>query len=203
MAHRRYRQIVFDPRNIRYYNVLPPETVVLNDHFNAVEHRFNVVLNPPTGIVTVGDQEYIQECILQQLCQNLLQLHHVLNRDLVRLIFSHPEMRATSVSIPFINGKYLTGRNIANFVESLMNSGGNTWFYDGRFIVYFLVVRIPAGRGSNYLNNKPRYYSVLEHIFCSKSCVTINENVRYDPHKEMCCARAIVVAIAKARNYPR
>lgn len=193
----------FDPVNRKYYRVVEPNTVQYFQKFQSIEHKFGVVFEVPQGVIGYEDQLFIFESILQQIINDLIDQHDIMNRDMVQLIFGHPELRAQFVSVPIIRASDLNAKSVLDLVESLMNSGGVSWFYDGRLLIHLIIIRIPVGGRKNCLNRRPTIFRMEEWLKSLSSVVTLEKNIKLDQEDHLCCARAIVVSLAKANTDPQ
>lgn len=194
-----FRSVLFDPERISYYRITPPYTVRDYPAFGTTEVRFGMRFLIPDGIVNLADQDIVLESVIAQLLNDLFKRFEVCVDDRIRLVFHHPEMISASVSMPLVIAHQINPRNLLNFIESLLRSGESFWLFDGHMIVNFTHFKNPQGQGSAANVKYPRQFRASDRYNSMRSVVTINPS-KHDPDDNLCCARAIVVSLAKVMN---
>ena len=130
------RPFIFAPKRFSYYRIIQPFIIRHYDFFNTTEARFGLRLLIPDGIISLADYDFVLEQVFAQFLNDLMAKFQVCENDRLRLVFKHPHMQNSSVSMPLIYGRQISARGILNFIESLLRSGESIWIFDGALIVW-------------------------------------------------------------------
>ena len=111
-------------------------------------------------------------------------------RDKVRFVLRSDQLN-TPISIPFMLVPQLTPERVFSQIERVVQSNRDFRLND-TVIVDILHVEAPQGSG----RSKRTTLNIREYLHKKRSIVTIKNN------DDLCLARALVVAVAKAQNAP-
>ena len=193
------RRFIFAPKRFSYYKIIQPFTIRHYDFFDTTEARFGLRLLIPDGIISLVDYDFVLEQVFAQFLNDLISKFQVCVNDRLRLVFNHPFMQNSSVSMPLIYGRHISARGLLNFIEGLLRSGESLWIFDGLMIVNLTLFRNPQGEGSASAVNAPRKFKASDRSGLSRAIVSIRPS-KYDPDGNLCCSRAIVVSVSKTED---
>lgn len=130
--------------------------------------------------------------ILGQIFEHLLQRlnNSISAHDMIRIVITSDNLE-TPVALPFIRRRDMTVEQIMAKIESILQSHQELYL-DGSLHLNLVHLKMPSGGG----NTRSFIGTQTVEFFLSKRCVI---RIPKDRHN-LCCARAIVTAIAIAEN---
>ena len=130
---------------------------------------------------------------LKQIFQSILNdiTHMIPDTDLVRLSIDNPELDFP-ITLEFMRRRELTVDKILSEIERVLQSY-QQFVVDEAFRIDIVHVQNPYGKG----HAKKPYVDIARLLQTKGSVIQIRNN------DELCCARAIVTAIARIENHPK
>ena len=147
--------------------------------------RFNNVVNDLDLLESYERTQKIFDHLLSDVTMGMAE------RDQVRFVLRSDQLD-TPISIPFMPVPQLTPERVFSQIERVLQSNRDFRLND-TVTVDIIHVEAPQGSGSRLKRN---ILDIREYLHKKKSIITIQNN------DNLCLARALVVAVAKAENAP-